>query len=112
MAGGGWQDRDLAAEDRAAANTVATIKTTADLADLLRRLVDDDPIERSMEGLDDGCHWCGADPGYLHGANLTAADRADHIEYRCHHRADCPWVEARLRLGMPLREGSSDHATS
>lgn len=58
---------------------------------LVERRVDDDPLTRSAEGLDDGCFFCGADTEL--GPNWTNFAT---------HDGDCSWVEARRALGLPL----------
>lgn len=60
---------------------------------LVERLVDDQPITWSTEGLDDGCFFCGADyQSTFEGGYHTFA----------HHWVDCPWVEATKALGREL----------
>jgi len=64
-----------------------------DAVDLIGRLVDDNPITSSTEGLDDCCFFCGAVP--LFTFTPTYAEWA-------HHEADCAWVEAMRFLGRDL----------
>ena len=65
-----------------------------ELLALIARLADDDPLTRSVEGLDDGCFFCGADTDYT---------QPDYAPYAVHDH-DCPWVGARRllrhRLGL------------
>jgi hypothetical protein len=63
------------------------------LEDLIGRLIGDDPLTRSTEGLDDGCFWCGADT--LWGSGFVGGYWADH-------EPDCVWVEAMRILDRDL----------
>jgi hypothetical protein len=60
--------------------------------DLIGRLAIDDPLEESV-----WCFWCGEDTQY--------DDSVRPALGRTVHASDCPWVEARHLLGLPL--GSS-----
>lgn len=60
--------------------------------DLLERLVDDDPITRSQEGLDDGCFFCGAWENW--DGHKTPPIPQAHFE-------DCAWIEAMDFLQRP-----------
>lgn len=53
-----------------------------------------DPMTHSMEGLDDGCFFCGAAPVYRRGS-----------EPGSHHDAMCAWVDGMRLLGHELPEG-------
>lgn len=54
---------------------------------LLARLCSSDPLCRSTEGLDDGCHFCGAPIKY----NLGIVE--------CVHDDACPWIATNDWLG-------------
>lgn len=58
-----------------------------ELRAVLARLAVDDPVQHSYEGLNDGCFYCAGDD----------LSRAPIV-----HDADCPWVQARRILGLPL----------
>ena len=65
--------------------------------DLIERLIEECPIETSTEGLDDCCHFCGADARYKHMKRI--GEPAGHW---AEHEWDCPWVEATRFLGRDL----------
>lgn len=59
--------------------------------ELLTALANDTPLTTSSEGLDDGCHFCGADTKYRTGSELYAI-----------HEHNCPWILARRFLHMDI----------
>lgn len=63
-------------------NCVAVDPTNNYLLDLLKRLVGDEPFSADeLSGIRNGdCNFCGYDP----------------------HKPDCPYVEARRLLGLPI----------
>ena len=67
---------------------------------LITRLVEHDPWERSREGLDDCCHFCGAVEFEHHGDGWTYL-----------HRPGCPWIEGRELIDRPTTIGSTRHVT-
>lgn len=86
--------------------------------ELLASLVVDDPICHSSEGLDDGCHWCGAPVERCRGS-VSGCDLLDESHLRpvfrdqgagecgrgvhyATHDPDCPWWRAANVLGMDL----------
>ena len=70
------------------------------MSDLLRRLAIDDPFEEMLVGYDateSSCFWCGAPIQY------------SRHETFAKHKLDCPWLEARHILDLPIgRHGYED----
>ena len=70
--------------------------------DLLRALAVDDPRQRSQEGLDDCCFFCGEH------REPKCAEKGCHAYVQL-HEADCPWRAARIYLGLPWAECANGH---